>query len=545
MGGSGSNDRTEHNIISLFKEKPDSELSTSYIVRSLFPERFREIDSALKSPSHDRERIRKAKAEVAKLHRKTLYYLNKLQDEDIIKLSREGGKGRKFFSLALNEGEELHINNRVKKIFVSRQDIGSVPVEGYEQKNIIYRFDPSTWISRVNSILVESARFKSLDYLHKSILRFFNNVNDVVGLYRFNLLLEDSSTSDFAEFIEKIDSDCEDFGRSVCLIIKVRDISTDKAANVIGCIRVYSEIQPKHVRIVFESSSRDMQKQRGFFGQIIPLFSESKIKLYVKDDSIHSPPYIIGRGGPHTFDEAEWSSYTSSFSGKMGCIVCSQASFAIDIHKLLNEYRSTEQASSIVMKIAKSLFFSSIRQRRRSGEYFNELNRFNRGYERSLFNFSRNYIRLWNHLSERIVPDGGSVNSIIGQLKDEVNSFCHSQETIYNASGMPTRFRIAFSCAFDDFRRGMMNPEMFTKIIIRSREDLHSEENSSLLTKREEISGSLGGGNRVRLYRKGNVDPSEVVREMLIVMNTYQLPLICYDFGDVKGANLQLNSFFD
>ncbi len=545
MGGGSYKNRIEYDILSVFKEKPASELSTSYIVRRVFSREFKDIDAGLNSPSQDRDMIRKAKADTARLHRKVLYYLNKLQEEDIIQLAREGSKGRKFFRLALNEGEELHLNKRVKKIVISRQESGSVPVEGYEQKSLVYRFDPATWVSRVNSILIDSARFKSLDYLHRSLVKCFSNINDVAGMLDFNRLMEISDPESFADFIEKTDSDCEDFGRTLCLIIKVSRVNKENSDRVLDCIRKYAELKPKHVRVVFDSSSKDIQQNRGFFEQAAHLFSESKIKMYIKNDSVHAPPYIIGRAGPYTFDEDDWKLYSDVFSGRMGCLVCSQASFAVDMHKLLKEYSSAEQVRSIVLKIAKSLFFSNTRQRRRSGEYFSELNRINKDHERSMFNFSRNYIRLWNHMAESPGFDSQEMDSLISQLKDDINSFCHSQETIYNAAGMPTRFRIAFSCAFDDFRRGLMEAEMFSKIIINNKEDLYKEDVSALLARKEEMSRMLLGGDRVRLYRRGSIDPKDIIREILMVANTYQLPLICYDFGDIKGANLKLNSFFD
>jgi len=41
------------------------------------------------------------------------------------------------------------------------------------------------------------------------------------------------------------------------------------------------------------------------------------------------------------------------------------------------------------------------------------------------------------------------VIELIKSTKEEIDNFCVSEETIYKSCGMPTRFKVAFSCLFN------------------------------------------------------------------------------------------------
>ena len=62
------------------------------------------------------------------------------------------------------------------------------------------------------------------------------------------------------------------------------------------------------------------------------------------------------------------------------------------------------------------------------------------------------------------------------------------------------------------------------------------------MTEKEKIFEVFDGGDRIRFFRNGQINPKDIEREVSIILNTYKLPFFCYDFGGVHG-NLKLTSF--
>lgn len=107
---------------------------------------------------------------------------------------------------------------------------------------------------------------------------------------------------------------------------------------------------------------------------------------------------------------------------------------------------------------------------------------------------------------------------------------------------MPTRFKIAFSCAFDKFNQ-KLSQEKFKKIKITKLEDLYSQKIKDLLKEKEDVTQIFDGGDRLRFFRSGEIKSDDVIREINVILNTYNIPLFCYDFGEVKGTAKKLTDF--
>jgi hypothetical protein len=66
----------EEVILQIFKVNPSKEYDTSELTREIFPEEYSTITTLL--ASSDKSRVNDAKRKKFQLHRKLLYYLNKL-----------------------------------------------------------------------------------------------------------------------------------------------------------------------------------------------------------------------------------------------------------------------------------------------------------------------------------------------------------------------------------------------------------------------------------------------------------------------------------
>ena len=65
------------------------------------------------------------------------------------------------------------------------------------------------------------------------------------------------------------------------------------------------------------------------------------------------------------------------------------------------------------------------------------------------------------------------------------------------------------------------------------------------LKAKEKICEIFDGGDRLRIFRSGSIEVDEIIKEFGILLNSYNIPLYCYDFGEIRGANLKLTSFIE
>ena len=138
--------KIEERVLQLFKENPEREFKTTEIVENVFSQNF-SSDKLLK----------------AQHHRKILYHLNKLVNSEIIKVSRIVGKGEKCFSLTIHHGEIL--TKGEKTIIISNAGAPSTPIEGFEESRVILKYEIPTWISKLNSILINASELNNEKFL--------------------------------------------------------------------------------------------------------------------------------------------------------------------------------------------------------------------------------------------------------------------------------------------------------------------------------------------------------------------------------------------
>lgn len=527
--------QTEYKVLAIFREKPNNELSTAEIVESVFPEKFARIDSTLKDSLSTKEKTAGAKKEIAQLHRNVLHHLNKLVREGLIKVSKEGAKGKKYFVLAIEPGEELIFEKHRKRIMISKPSLPALPIEGFEQKGIVHKFEPSTWVDRLNAVLFECTRFENLGDIFETVIDSFSSVNDVFGLNEFETL-----SGDMLSFFEKLDTECEDYGKKINVIINLFDLTIKKKENIVGIIMDYARTKPKNISMVLNIRSRSLTKHSEFFERIIGEFIKEKLDLNIKNQDLVEAPWILGRAGPYTFDKDEWQIYTEKIKGTTYGLACAQSTFIVDVARFLKENKNIGEFRTFIMNVAKSLLSANSLQRKRSEEFFTNLIRLNKEKSREFFMFSRNYIRFWNYGWKQPDVDQNFVLDIIKSTKEEIQEFAASEETIYKSCGMPTRFRIAFAPAFENITE--LSEGKYERIQIKKTEDLYSKEIKEMLLMKEKFFDLFGGGDTSTFYRAEDVGAEEVTREILTILNTYKIPFFRYDFGGIK-ADVKLTSF--
>jgi len=534
--------KTEYELLLFFKKNPERELSTTDILANIFSEDYKNIENIFNDPFSDKQMLNEAKRKKGQLHRKILYYLNNLVNEGILKISKQGNKGEKYFVLSLEQGEELIINKSKRKIIISKPSIPAMHIDGYEQKNIATRFEPATWIDRLNSILFETPKFKSLEELYNTINKCFSNINDVIGLNDFEYAIQNNDIKESLSFLRKINSECVDYGKRLSCIIDITNIEKEKTSKVLEFIKEYCNIHSKNITMIFDVKSKELQEYSDFFEDIINLFINFKKRIYIKNQDLHGAPYILGRAGPYCFDEDEWLVYKKEFQEKSYGLACSQSTISIDVNAFFKENNNINQFRLFIKNIVKSLLYANSLQRRRSDEYFKDIVKLTFPHVREFFNLSKNYIRFWNYGWKEPNLNQNYVIELIKSTKEEIDNFCVSEETIYKSCGMPTRFKVAFSCLFNGskFNFSKRSPQ---KIEIKKLEDLYSKKVKEMLSIKEEIFQAFDGGDRARFYRTGKINSKDICREFNIILKTYKIPFFCYEFSEVRGPELKLTSF--
>lgn len=519
----------ESEILNKFRNEP-KEYDTTGLARAIFPE-YSEIDKLLNSS--DKQRQNEGKAQKFKLHRKLLYYLNKLVEERILTVIRIKEKGEKVFALAMSEGNII-IEKGHKKITITKPAIISNHIETYERQGLMKKFDEQTFINRLNAVLLECSVIKP-DKAYAIIREIFNNVNDVIALNDFQKHLNDECM----HLVAKLSQDCLDMDKTISIIINFEGI--DKKS-IKGFITQYAEMNPKRINMVFNTNSREIHKNSDIWEHIIKEFSEKKIKINIKNKDINNAPSMIGRAGIYTFNDEEYDTYTKMVKGRTIGISCSQSSIAINMNKFFEKYKTGTEFRQAVMNAAKVLLSANAIQRRKSNEYFRSINNQNGQYAPDFYRFSRNYIRLWNYDWHKDIKENQEMIGLLDSTKELIEHFCISEETIFKSCGIPIRFRVSFSSAFKNFDNKFMGEREYKKTTVKNIDDYQSGDIKDFIVAREKLFEIFDGCDRLRIFRSHESSTQEIFREFSFMLNTYKIPFFTYDFSQLRGT-IKLTNF--
>ncbi len=519
----------EAEILNKFRNEP-KEYDTTELAKAIFQE-YSQIDQMLGSA--DKQKLHEAKKLKFKLHRKLLYYLNKLVEERILNMVRTQEKGEKVFALAMDEGN-ITIEKGYKKITITKSATASNHIENYEKQGLMKKFDEQAWINRLNAVLIECSLIAP-EKAYSMTRELFNNTNDVIAFNDFQKHLNNESI----KFIKKLSQDTLDLDRTISLIMNFEDIDKESFKSF---ITEYSLMNPKRINVIFNINSKELQRHADMWLHIIKEFSEKKIKINIKNKDLHSSPFMIGRAGVYTFDEEEYKTYVKTVKGRTIGIASSQSSIAINMNKFFETYKTGAEFRQAVLNAAKVLLSANAIQRRKSNEYFRNINNQNAPYASDFYRFSRNYIRLWNYDWHKDMKDNEEMIGLLNSTKELIEHFCISEETIFKSCGIPIRFRIAFSSAFKNFDTKFMGEREYKKTTVKNIEDYYSGEIKEFMTARERVFEIFDGCDRLRIFRSHESKEEDILREFNFILNTYKIPFFTYDFSQLRGM-IKLTNF--
>jgi len=531
----------EEKILELFRKNTSAKLTTWQILTAI-DEKAAQIEEILKSPLYGKTEKKLALREKAKLHRRVLYYLNKLIRSNLLATYGEVGKGEKIFGLNLTSGEEITIEGiRKIKITISRPPFPSLPVEGYEQRGVLRKYEEGTWINRVNSILVEGSNHPKLSTLYNYISNCILLVNDCLYIRDFERFLEKEKDEIF-NFFREISNLINDFGKRIIFSIDFSKIQKKHEKKLENIVKYCNSLQQRP-NFVFKVNPNEIYEKLEIFSKIIENFSSSGEPLTLQN-SIFRAPYFRGICGVYGFDESEWRVY-EEYSKKMSSIVCSNFTIALDMAKFASEFRlRVSSLEEVVKKCCEAMLIGSSIQREKIQEYFKFLLNTNKECLGFVFGFSRNYLRIWNYEWLRKRFDDEVMLSVLERIRKCLNNFCSIEETIYKACGMPIRFRVVLAQAIYEYYRKFFTEPEWERIELRHLGDLYESPSiKSKLVLAEKVGRMLNGGAILELYKLGKLNLDEACRELSYVLTTYRFPIIYLDFSGVLRRDLKLLEF--
>lgn len=543
--------KTEQKIIQSLTTRKDADVSTTTLVKEVFPEAYQEITTLINNPQRDFELIKIAKRNKARLHRKLLYHLNKLTEEEYIKITRIQGKGEKFFGLNTSKNIQNKKSQDIQRVVESMSSINEqLPllsgIEEYEDDKIVKRFDPQNWLSKINSFLLETEKIQNIKKLYETINELYPVYNDVVGVLNFQELVETNTIEELTNFLKKTNIDTKDYNKYINLIFDLT--KTKNYVKLSDFFNVFSEVNPEKIFIIFQTTSKTLSNQNRLINSVIKNFSEKKIRVNIQNLDLHKAPYMIGRAGAYTFEEQEWNEYNTHIKGKTIGVCCSETSIYIDIYRTFKDKVNYTAFRELIMKTSKALLLATATQRKKSDLIFKPLNKLNGGYQNKFFSISYNYIRLWNYdllFSQEQDENTGFVifNDLLISAVDEIEEFCKSEETIFRSCGIPIRYKVVLSSAFRRFDKDFLSPRIYKKVLIKKLSDYHTEPIIRDIRRRESLYKVFKGGDRVRFFRDAKSLPEEIISEFHYLLTNHYLPLFTYDFRSLKGE-ITLDNFF-
>jgi hypothetical protein len=526
---------TEETILNTFKKNSAKELNTEFLVMEVYPKEYALAENLMHGT--DKVNVHDGKRRKFQLHRKILYYLNKLLDNHIIKVSKTAEKGEKYFMLQTSEGDTI-IEKGYKKIVITKPTMTSTYIEQYELKNVMKKYEEDSWINRFNSILLECSRTQEIHRLYDTVSGCFTSVNDVIALNDFENIINTTSEKSLNEFFEKICKDTDNFDKTISLIINIERANN----NIYLFIEHYARINPKKINIIFNISNKDLQKCSKTIGHIFENFSESKIKINFKNNDLSMAPHFKGRAGIYNFNERDWETYQKKSRGNIIGVICSQSQIAININKFFETYKTDSEFRNAVLNAAKTLLITNTVQRRKSNEYFKDINNMNSQDAPEFYKYSRNYIRFWNYDWQASMQEDENLSELIKSTKSLIDMFCNTEETIFKSCGVPIRFKVAFSSAFRNYDARFMGERDYKKMTVNKSEDYYSGETKKFLQARERMFEIFDGGDRLRIFRKNDFAMNDIMHEIGILLSAYKIPFFTFDFSGMRGT-VKLTNF--
>ncbi len=519
-------------ILEAFRRDPSRTFSTTDLVRELFPDEHARFRAAIESG--EKRRVRRGFYEKAKLHRQLLYHMNKLVGRSILQVVGTRGKGEKLFQLALEEGE-LVIQDKAHRIVITKHARFATAVDGDEKRGIVKKYQPGTWLTKHDAILIDGLAFEEPEHLLQRLQQVFPIVSDAVAITRAEHVFDAVLQGRLQAFLERLGQDARDYEVALSLLFQTEQVGQE----LLDALRATLPRLPSNIVFIFNLTPRLLSKRNAFFTDLFTLFAEAKRKLTLKNSTISPLPIFFGGAGPYSFTPEDWAYYQAEVRGKAdGCIV-GQTTIAIDIQRFLESGSSIAELRNLAERAANA-FFEAEEQRRQHFSQQPALPLSSLEAAREFHKVGRNYLRFWNGDWED--ADQYPLLELLGSVKERLDEFSKMQEVIYKSCGLPIHFKIGLSTSFARFDQDFFSERRYQKTAISNLRELQTVEMKRYLAIRERLFQLFDSADRLRFFIARTTPVAETLRIARSLLSAYALPSITLDFRG-KSGELKLTRF--
>lgn len=526
-------EKRSQDVLLAFRGRQEG-MSTSDVASVVYADEFSRIDKVLTSQYVPPQEVRRAKGMKAQLHRRVLYHLNRLIEKELVRVTRTDTSGEKYYALDIDGDEEIVFGDyRKRRLVLSKPRVANLPTGAFEEKKIAVRFGGEAWLDSANAVVLD---MEDLSSLYRAAAPLYSEINDVIAVNNFTNHVNANSAEKLVEFCKRMLVDCKDFDRRFSVIVDPSQLSPQGRQRLLQMLKMNAPAEHT-VKFIFETSTKELQGNYEFFEEVFNVYKARKV--FFKNKDIVKSPYLMGKAGPYTFDDAEWL----ALDKQPKALVAAQTTLMVDIKKFCESAEFSFNAFEDLMhRTLKTLFSASSMQARRTDACFKHLLNLSGG--RDALMIARDYIRFWNYDFLRTAYDSGVMEGVFRIMRKRTRAFCTSQEDIYVSCGMPTRFQAVFSMVNPSTPAGLFStPLNRDRLEISSLRDFHSDGFRENVRSKELLSDMLGGGFQMTLHKKGESNPEEALREVNILLSTYRLPFFAYEADAPKGELKNLQTF--
>ncbi len=516
--------------------KTHSDVSSDDIVRDIF---FKEYNSIVEKYLYSSVEIEKTK-EYLNLKKKALYYLNKLEKENIISLSKKAFKGRKVYNFNFSnnivrvEGSKIIVEKKSEEDFFSNFSF-SFP---FDLKEFVSFSD----FNSVDSVFFYAENF-DFDNDEKFILKFFDNISIVDDSVLF-------FNPNFSFFNEKFKS----------LILKFKDkISFNfyfDFKNFNFSLKGFNEIiiflYENNFNVILGLSFKDFysNKIKDFLNIVFKVSFFNNSSFYINNIDVSNDIVFLGSKGPYSVSGEEFDIVKNNFkndnfvldNNNVFLFCVSQSSVFIDIGKLLFEVKDFSKIRNIILKSGSVLFEHNLFFRQNYNYFF-------KNFDSYFLDFSKIYFRFWNYGLKQKNLDYDEVMLLLESSRNIIKNYSQGQNTIYTSCGLPLRFKSSFSVLFEDKKPNFFSEKKYENVNIHNIKDFFDKNINKILKLKEKANNIFDGGDRTRFFRITNSEDykkfeHDFFNELSFIHKTYNFRFYGYDFSKNKKEVVSLKRFF-
>ena len=500
----------ERALIAAFNTNPQDAHTTTQLVKTVYAQEYATIREDL--ASNDPTTQKQAKRTKAKLHRQLLYYLNKLIDKNVLEVADIKERGEKSYRLTISSGELILQDNKQTIAIRSAEQPTSYVVEAQEQKRI---HQYTNALHHVEAYAINAKHYPGIAHLRADLNHLYAHIADALLIQNFHVHLTQDPQL-LKEALQQLIVDSQDYNIAITLHIDLTEHQLTKQDQQF--INTYALHHPKRVYLLFSADKKEIRKQHTQLAQAIQALANNQIKVNLHNQAVDQNTHFLGEAGAYKLDDK----HTQLLKEQPGAII-STGSFAIDYAHNLQAHEIT----TLAHQAAKTLLERSTTQRRISARALTGLS--TTGPLSKQLAKNNTYLRLWNYQQTE------EYKELLTQLHEQIKNFCELESRIYSSCGVPIHFTIHLSTAFSHYAQ--LSTRSYTKKPVYERGHLKNQD----LELREQLL-RVYATDRVRIFREGNFDAQTLLSELLYLTDTYELPLITYDFKELQKT-ISLESF--